>query len=310
MSKTMATKVVGGYWVLPMNTNQPYSHRFMAMTVPCEVMIFAPKAAQISHEIENNTHRLERKFNFYDPDSVLSTQINQRKTDSIAVDDEMLSVLSLVREHSLATNGTFDITIGTVKDYQQQNAAISREKAYQFSLPFMGLSSWQLEEGKLCFSFPQTRFDLGGVIKEVAVDQAIAIAAQHNASGVLINFGGDIRVLGGKPDGSDFVVAVLNPKDQARPIFALPLRDQALTTSAHYARSYQFSDQETSHILARHGTHHRVLSSTVVADTALQAGIFSTSLTIDPTLSLPESVGFALVDDQLNVHQDTEFLIS
>lgn len=70
----MVTKVVGGYWVLPMNTNQPYSHRFMAMTVPCEVMIFAPKAAQISHEIENNTHRLERKFNFYDPDSVLSTR--------------------------------------------------------------------------------------------------------------------------------------------------------------------------------------------------------------------------------------------
>ncbi len=103
---------------------------------------------------------------------------------------------------------------------------------------------------------------------------------------------------------------MLNPKDQARPIFALPLRDQALTTSAHYARSYQFSDQETSHILARQGTHHQVLSSTVVADTALQAGIFSTSLTIDPTISLPESVGFALVDDQLNVHQDTEFLIS
>ncbi|OLQ72979.1 thiamine biosynthesis protein ApbE [Photobacterium proteolyticum] len=291
-----------------MSTNQPFSHRFMAMTVPCEVMIFAPEPAQIAQVIEVNTRRLESKFNFYDSDSVLSVQINQRKADSVEIDDEMLKVLTKVREHSIATNGIFDITIGTVKAFQQPGGSVSREKAYQFAQPYMGLSSWSLEESKLNFACSQTRIDLGGVIKEVAVDQAIDIATKHNASGVLINFGGDIRVSGVKPDGSDFVVAVLNPKDPSRPIFALPLRDQALTTSAHYARRYQFSDQETSHILSEQGTHRRILSSTVVAETALQAGIFSTSLTIDPRISAPESVGFALVDDQLTVHQDIEFL--
>lgn len=304
----MAMKAAGGYWVQPMSTNQPFSHRFMAMTVPCEVMIFAPESARITQAIEANTRRLESKFNFYDSGSVLSAQINQRKADSVEIDGEMLSVLTKVREHSSATNGIFDITIGTVKAFQQTGGSVSREEAYQFAQPYMGLSSWDLEEGKLNFAFSQTRIDLGGVIKEVAVDQAIDIATKHNASGVLINFGGDIRVSGEKPDGSDFVVAVLNPKDPSRPIFALPLRDQALTTSAHYARRYQFSDQETSHILSEQGTHRRILSSTVVAETALQAGIFSTSLTIDPRISAPESVGFALVDDQLTVHQDIEFL--
>ncbi|MEJ2765087.1 FAD:protein FMN transferase [Photobacterium sp. MCCC 1A19761] len=293
-----------------MNTNSPYVHTFTAMTVPCEVQLFSPDAAHIARRIEANTRRLEQMFNFYDPASMLSRQLNQRQDSWVALDEETLAILSAVRAHSSACNGIFDITIGTVKHWQQQSPSLAKQAIYQQVSSYMGLDAWQLEAGGIRFHHSHTRVDLGGVIKEVAVDQAVEIALAAHVDGILVNFGGDLRVAGGKPDGSDFVVAVRNPRDPSQPLFALPLRDQALTTSAHYARQHQFSDQQTSHILAAQGTHHQVLSATVVAPTALQAGIFSTALTIDPTLTVAEPVGFALVDHQLNVHQDTRFLTS
>ena len=290
-----------------MSTKQIYTHHFMAMTVPCEVTLIAPNAAQIALDIETNTKRLEEKFNFYAKTSMLTTVINKRSSKRISIDNETKNILTKVREYSALTQGIFDITVGTVKTLLQ-NSSLTREQIYQDATPYMGLAAWEIEDNTLILDYPMTQLDLGGVIKEVAVDQALAIA-EHACSGVLINFGGDIRVSGCKPDGSEFVVAVVNPHEQTKVLFALPLREQALTTSAHYARRQQFSDQESSHILASQDTHKQVISVTVVADSALQAGIMSTALTINPRLSVPEEIGFALVDEQLNVHQNTDFLL-
>jgi len=291
-----------------MNINQAYVHRFMAMTVPCELTLIASYAAQLALDIEANTRRLEAKFNFYADTSMLTKAINQRSGKRVVIDTETRDILAKVREYSITTQGIFDITVGTVKTLLQ-NSAKTREQIYQDAEPYMGLTAWDIEDNILIMHFPLTKLDLGGVIKEVAVDQALAIAEQAS-SGALINFGGDIRASGSKVDGSDFVVAVVNPRQQTQALFALPLRNQALTTSAHYARRQQFSDQDSSHILALQDTHQQVISVTVVADSALQAGIMSTALTINPRLTVPEEIGFALVDEQLNVHQNTDFLLS
>lgn len=292
-----------------MTTKKSYTHHFMAMTVPCEVTLVSENAAQLALDIEANTKRLEDKFNFYSAMSMLTTLINQRESKRVMVDAETRDILIKVRDYSALTQGIFDITVGTVKALLQRST-LTREQIYQDAAPYMGLSAWEIEDDCLLLHFPLTQLDLGGVIKEVAVDQALAMAmASASSSGVLINFGGDIRVAGHKADGDDFIVGVVNPYDQAQALFALPLRNQALTTSAHYARREQFSDHDSSHILASQDTHKQVISVTVVANTALQAGIMSTALTIHPRLAVPEEIGFALVDEQLNVHQNTDFLL-
>ena len=291
-----------------MSIKHAYVHRFMAMTVPCEVTLIASDAAKLARNIEANTRRLEAKFNFYSDTSMLTETINQRSGKRVVIDTETRDILVKVREYSIATQNIFDITVGTVKTLLQ-NSAKTREQVYQDAVPYMGLAAWDIEDNILIMHFPITQLDLGGVIKEVAVDQAMAIVEQAS-SGALINFGGDVRASGCKVDGSDFVVGVVNPHQQTQALFALPLRNQALTTSAHYARRQQFSDQESSHILASQDTHRQVISVTVVADSALQAGIMSTALTINPRLTVPEEIGFALIDEQLNVHQNTDFLLS
>ncbi|WP_394126453.1 FAD:protein FMN transferase [Vibrio hepatarius] len=292
-----------------MHSNRPFVHRFQAMTVPCEVQLFGSlKASQIAAMIEQNTRRLEQKYNFYSELSWLTRELNQRSGQSVLLDDESLVVFQTLKNLVAGTAGVFDPTVGSLKWLLAKDESLNRAEAYQAAQPMMGEVVWHLEDNKLCISHQETRFDLGGVIKEFAIDQAINLAESLGVTAALINFGGDIRVLGAKPNQEAFNVAVVNPNDPTQAFFSLPLVNSALTTSAHYERKTQFSDGQTSHILSDKGTHSKVLSVTVVAPTALEAGAISTALTIDPLLPVPDEVAVIFIDDQLKIHQDTEFL--
>lgn len=297
-----------------MRSNEPFVHRFQAMTVPCEIQLFASTklsvpVGSIVDDIIFNTRRLESRYNFYSDSSWLSQKVNQRNSSVVILDDESLVIFQHLETLATLSDDVFDTTVGSVKALLQREPKLSHREAFQRLKWAMGKQSWTLEENRLIIEHPETKFDLGGVIKEYAVDQAVAIAKSYGITSMLVNFGGDIFALGKKPDGAPYNVAVLNPKQSTEPYFALPVEDAALTTSAHYQRRFQFADKNTSHILSATETEKKILSVTVVAKTVLEAGALSTSLTVKPALTIPENVAAIFIDDQLTIHQDTEFLL-
>ncbi len=313
-----------------MNSKQPFVHRFHAMTVPCEVQILSldlthfPKACakDIADEIEQNTHRLEGKYNFYSDNSWLTRQINQRTTSEVELDSESAEVFEHLDRLSQLTFDTFDTTVGSIKHLLKQKPKMSHSHAFQALSSALGKQAWELKEAigqeesvdlqrtRLHVPDSRTRFDFGGVIKEYAVDQAVKIGKRLGATSMLVNFGGDIYALGTKPDGSPFNIAVLDPRDNKTPFFAVPITDLALTTSAHSERQMQFGDKTTSHILSKQDVEKKILSVTAIASSTLEAGVLSTSLTLNPNISLPEESAVIYIDDQLHIHQSTEFLHS
>ncbi|MCY9828911.1 FAD:protein FMN transferase [Vibrio chagasii] len=313
-----------------MNSKLPFVHRFHAMTVPCEVQILSldlthfPKACakDIADEIEQNTHRLEDKYNFYSDDSWLTRHINQRTANEVELDSESAEVFEHLDRLSQLTFDTFDTTVGSIKHLLQQKPKMSHSHAFQALSSALGKQAWELKGAigleetvvlkrtRLHIPDPRTRFDFGGVIKEYAVDQAVKIGKRLGATSMLVNFGGDIYALGTKPDGSPFNIAVLDPRDNKTPFFAVPITDAALTTSAHSERQMQFGDKTTSHILSKQDVEKKILSVTAIASSTLEAGVLSTSLTLNPNISVPEESAVIYIDDQLHIHQSTEFLHS
>ncbi|MEZ9547008.1 thiamine biosynthesis protein ApbE [Vibrio sp. 10N.286.45.A3] len=319
-----------------MNSKQPFVHRFHAMTVPCEVQILSldlthfPKACakDIADEIEQNTHRLEGKYNFYSDDSWLTRHINQRTTSEVELDSESAEVFEHLDRLSQLTFDTFDTTVGSIKHLLKQKPKMSHSHAFQALSSALGKQAWELKETmflegtivrqrkvdqqktRLHVPDSRTRFDFGGVIKEYSVDQAVKIGKRLGATSMLVNFGGDIYALGTKPDGSPFNIAVLDPRDNKTPFFAVPITDAALTTSAHSERQMQFGDKTTSHIFSKQDVEKKILSVTAIASSTLEAGVLSTSLTLNPNISVPEESAVIYIDDQLHIHQNTEFLHS
>lgn len=307
----MVLKRNGGPLERRMSFSAPFTHQFTAMTVPCVLQIYAKSSESVEHlamKIEENTHRLEDTFNFYSENSWLSKKLNRRLSNDVDLDEESLAIFKKIKELSHYTQGCFDPTIGSVKKLLNAHPNLSREEAYARLNTVMGNDSWQMNASGLHVFDSRTQFDLGGVIKEIAVDQAVKIAKQHGIDSMLVNFGGDIRALGRKPDESPFNVAVLNPKQPDKPLFVISICDEALTTSAHYERRFQFGGENSSHILAEKGHHQDILSVTVVAPSAFEAGALSTSLTLNPHIDLPDYCGVAFIDSHLNVWQDKEFI--
>jgi thiamine biosynthesis lipoprotein len=310
------------------NTLKKYSHQFNCMTTPCEVQLYAANgkaAAKVARLIESNTRRLEKKYNFFSDDSLIA-KINNRTQTTIDIDKETHHVLSLVQMLSAKTQGNFDITVGTLKQCAKLKTVAKIEACRARLKPFIGADKWRLTESSIHFSNEFVKLDLGGVIKEFAVDQAGEIAKKENMA-ALINFGGDIYVNGNKPDGSPFNVAIKNPKNPQENIAILQLSNQGLTTSAHYERSTVVEGESYSHIINANSSNANssnanssnansnntneeslnisvILSATVISHSVLTSGIYSTSLMVNSTLEIDDNINIVMIDDELRLHQN------
>lgn len=283
------------------------------MTTKCVLMLYGDnkhELVDISQEIVQQTKALELKYNFFSASSYLTCHINQRSSNYIEVDEQTAQILQQVHSISQLTDDIFDITVGTIKTHPNINDGnkaqyISKDnldraqriKKYSSS---MGLKSWCIKSANLFFQSDLTRFDLGGVIKEYAVDCAISVMKQKNING-MVNFGGDLRVLGCKPNGAPHVIGIKNPYNPDKICMNLPVINQALSTSGLYARSDQDKSLSYPHIISKKLKTLPLVSATVMHETSLVSGIISTSLIIKPGIQLPENCKVITIDYKGNI---------
>lgn len=261
------------------------------MTSPCEVILFSDnkaKADKVAKAILNEAKRLEKKYNYYDPNSFLSL-INSRQENSL--DSESKSLLQRAKQYYKQTGGVFDITVATIKDlYKTQTSIETLEEEKNALLTFVGCEHFDIKKDKIYFDNSFTKIDLGGFVKEYAVDRATAIVKKNKIKSALINFGGDIYAIGKKPNGEKFRVGIKDPKNPTQNAKLIEIEDQALTTSASYERNYQIEDNSYSHIISKSNDNKIPLSATVISKNCVESGVYSTSLMINISLKAPNLV--------------------
>jgi len=283
-----------------MNQKQ-YIYKFSIMTSPCEIHIFSDnkeKANKIADKIFKNSKQLEQKYNFYNPNSFLS-QINQRKIDNLDVETQ--DILKKAESFYYKTETIFDITMGTLKQARKHKSIKEIEDESRKLLSFVGVEHFKIRKNRILFDNPYTVIDLGGFVKELAVDQAVKIVQKAKITSALINFGGDIFALGSKPNGESFMIGIKNPLNPKEYIKRVPLINQALTTSASYERYLKVEDKTYSHIIDKSPIQTKILSATVISSSAVESGVYSTALMIKPTLKVKNSISKILIDKELNI---------
>lgn len=129
------------------------------------------------------------------------------------------------------------------------------------------------------------QLDLGGVAKGYIVDQGVAIMEEMGAIAAFINAGGDIRVIGPKPDQTPWRIGIRDPRDQKTSDhladYVLHITTASVVTSGDYERGFfDDSGERYHHILdPRTGYPARsIKSSTIVGPSGLAGDIYSTLL--------------------------------
>lgn len=261
--------------------------RFELMSSPCELQIFHPKqqeASTFAQAVLAQGKRLEKRYNYYDTTSTLSA-INSRTLTTLDPQSKWLFA-EAVRFYAL-TKGAFDITLATLKPcYANSKSTKELERCLEERQQYVGMEHLKLVRKRIVFDNPITQVDLGGMVKEYAVDEAVKLLKEKGVTHALVNYGGDIRAIGCKEDGEPFHVGIKDPNNREQMAKHLAICGEAVATSASYERYEVIEAQEYSHILSTTALQ-RPKSVTVIAPTCLEAGVYSTALMSGATLTLP-----------------------
>ena len=261
-----------------------YIYRFEAMSTPCEVQLFSDskaKADMVASKILKEAKRLELKYNYFNSSSFLS-KINSRVEKGLDLETETLIKRAI--KYWQKTDEVFDITVATIKDiYKSSKSLDELEQKQKELLAYIGCEHISIKKRKIYFDNPYTKIDLGGFVKEYAVDRAVLIAKKGGIKSALINFGGDIFALGKRVDGTKFKIGIKDPNQPTKIAKFAEIEDEALTTSASYERYEVIENKKFSHIIAKKRSS-RYKSVTVISSSCVESGVYSTALMIDDNI--------------------------
>ena len=153
-------------------------------------------------------------------------------------------MLKLANSISSTAEDTFDISIGALTDLWgigRKGDYVPSSAEIKERLPLVNYKIVKIDEEKGTVYLPQKGmlFDLGGIAKGYAVDKAIDKLREWGVSSALINAGGDVRVLGKRPDGQPWRIGIQDPRDNAKVAGKLALTEwDTMETSGDYQRFF------------------------------------------------------------------------
>lgn len=203
----------------------------------------------------------------------------------VPVSPETLLLIDQAREFGELTDGAFDITVAPLLKlwrFAEGGGQVPPEESLRAAAALVDFRRVVADRGAGTVYLPVsgTEIDLGGIAKGYVVDRAVSVLRTNGITSASVDAGGDIRVIGGKPDGSPWRIGVRHPRERERIIAVLELRDSAVVTSGDYERYFLLDGTRYHHILDPDtGRPAAGLASvTVVAADATTADALSTAV--------------------------------
>jgi len=260
-----------------------YRRAWRAMGSPCEIALYArhaDDARRAADAAQAEVERLEARYSRYREDSFLS-EINRAaaRGGSLEVDPETAALLDYAAACHRESGGLFDPTSGVLRRAWRFDRDELPDPARVAAL--LGVVGWtRLDWSRPRLGFPVAgmELDLGGVVKEYAADRVAVVCRALGVRAGMVNLGGDVRVLGPKPDGALWRIGIRHPRRRGALLCTVELSDGGLATSGDYERCIVLDGVRYGHVLnPRTGWPVRQLASvSVVAERCVVAGSAAT----------------------------------
>jgi thiamine biosynthesis lipoprotein len=247
------------------------------------LQLFAPDrtlAQDAAVAVEREAARIEARYSRYRDDSELSRINAIAKTGgSVSVDAETAGLLDYAYACFHKSDGLFDISCGLLRRaWDFSSGMLPDDEAIAALLPRIGLEKIQWYPPALTFTTSDMELDLGGMGKEYAADRAAALCGAMGIEHGLVDFGGDMRLIGPRPCGEPWHIGVRHARRSTVPMATVELLSGAIATSGDYERFMVVGGQRYCHILnpltGRPAQGLRSVS--VIADDCLVAGSLAT----------------------------------
>ena len=257
-------------------SSSPKTLNYFAMDTYIETKAYGKNAETFLLAVNEETVRLESIFSAHKQESELSALNNGNKNSS----DEMKKVVTEALSVSELTDGAFDPTLLPVSVLWNFSggARIPSREEISSALSHTGYKKVSVTSAGI--DLGETELDLGGIAKGYVSDRFFELAKENGVESAMGSFGGMVAVVGEKPDGEKWKIAIRNPGGDG---FAalLQVSNVCISTSGGYERYFTYEGKIYHHILdpkTGYPAESDLLSATVIDRSGTKADALSTAL--------------------------------
>ncbi|MBE5872555.1 MAG: FAD:protein FMN transferase [Lachnospiraceae bacterium] len=267
------------------------SHSFFALDTYITLTIYDAGKQDLYHSGEQLVKDYESLFSATMPDSDIY-RINHARGEWAAVSDETIDLLQTALDYCARSEGALDITLLPVKnlwDFTGESPCIPSETDLQKALTHVSFQNVEIDGNNVRLTDPESMIDLGFIAKGYICDRLREHLTDNGVKHALLALGGNISVIGTKPDGASFKVGIQKPfSDLGTPITTVSLSDDSkhtgkefscAVTSGIYERYFEQDGQIYHHILnpsTGYPAESDLSSVTILTDSSTEGDALST----------------------------------
>ena len=269
----------------PQASEDPASVQFFAMDTVMSVTVYGDNGEETVPAVRDEVTRLDKLLSRTDPDSQIS-QINAHAGDgsTVQVAEELAGLLTQAQDIATALPGDFDVTIAPVMDawgFTKEERHVPSDEELAAAMALVDSSKLTVDGSAVRLEQAGMELDLGAIAKGFTAGRAEGIIRASGATSALLDLGGNVTVVGPRPDGGPWRVAVKDPQDTSNYLCVLSLEDVTASTSGGYERYFEEDGVRYHHIIdpkTGHPADTGLLSVTVVSANPVLADALSTAL--------------------------------
>lgn len=298
------------------NSGDSWTAQMFAMDTFMQATIYAPSLTEEEvADVMGNVSRLEALFSTTEPNSEIS-KINAAEGKPITVSPDTLAALQTATEISIDTDGAFDITaypLVKAWGFTQSEYRVPGADEIENLLGCVDYGQILISDNAV-YVPREMEIDLGGIAKGYTGDVLTAALREKGVDSALLSLGGNIAVIGSRPDGSLWRIGIRDPLNVSENIGYVQVENTNIITSGGYERC--FEDNEGNvwwHIIdpeTGYPAKNGLISVTVIGEHGAQCDALSTALFVMGTDTAVEYLVNQTDVEAILIREDGSLLIT
>lgn len=260
--------------------SQEVTRECFAMDTVMTLSAYGDHAETALTDVETELYRLDRLFSI---SSSTGDIAKLNRSGSATVSNETAKLLKRALTLSQETEGALDITLYPVSQlwgFYSGDFQVPTSSQIQTALQTVGRNHCHLKGTSVTLD-KGTQLDLGAIAKGYASYRAAKLLTDAGVTSANLSLGGNVHVVGTKPDGSNWRVAIIDPNNTSNYAGILQVQDTAVVTSGGYQRNFKKNGKVYHHILdpaTGFPAQSGLLSATIISQDDVLADALSTAL--------------------------------
>ena len=290
-------------------SQEPISTTAIKLNTAVTVTIYDSQDRNLLTECMNLCDKYEKIFSRTASDSELY-KLNHRRLTPVngtdhtyQVSDSLTELIQKGLYYSDFSDGAFDIAIEPLTslwDFTAEDPQVPKDSLIQNALSkcdYHNISVGGKDNNEITLKADDTAIELGAIAKGYIADRLKEYLISQDVKSAIINLGGNVLCIGGKPDDSSFKIGIQKPfADRSETIAVMDIRDKSVVSSGIYERCFEQDGTLYHHLLnpkTGYPYDNGLIAVTIISDQSVDGDALSTTcfaLGLEDGMKLAESL--------------------